>query len=124
MEAKWLASLRLHLRKLDARIEVDNAYIPSLERLHDRHIMDMVLQSPHFTSKDIRLINYCRLYLQVVTVSDITTAEGTGLDPTMLIGTRTRLSSRTKWHHFHQKKPSSNAWKTWRRANRLWATAQ
>jgi hypothetical protein len=73
MEAKWLGLLRLYLRRLDARIEVlDNAYIPSLERLHDRHIMGMVRQSNQFTPKDIRLINYCQLYLQVVTLSDIT----------------------------------------------------
>ena len=112
MEAKWLASLRNYLRTLSARIEVDNTYIPNIERTHDRHIMDMVLHSNQFTPKDIRLINYCRLYLQVVTLSDITTADGIELDSSMLCGTRTRLSSHTKWHHFHQKKPSNNSWKT------------
>jgi len=121
MEAKWLASLRQYLATVSGRIELDHTYIPRLERINDRHIMDLVLQSHRFTPKEIRMINYCRLYLQAVTISDVTTATGRDLDLTMLQGMRSRLSSKTKWHHFNQSKPSTKAWKLWRRANGLWS---
>ena len=123
MEARWLSSVRTYLCTLSCRIEMDKQYIPNIERIHDHHIMDMVIQSQQFIPKDIRLINYCRMYLQAVTLSDITDVTGKNLDNTMLLGTRSRLSSHTKWHHFNQQRPSANAWKTWRRANLLWANA-
>ena len=124
MEAKWLSSVHMYLRKLSCRIELDKTYVPNTQRINDHHIMDLVIQSQMFAPKEVRLLNYCRMYLQVVTLSDITNATGQDLDLTMLNGTCSRLSSQTKWHQFNQKRPSANAWKIWRRANLLWANAQ
>jgi hypothetical protein len=81
--------------------------------------MDIVLQSNVFTPKDIKQINYCRLYLQVVTM-----ATGTELDYAMRTGHRSILSSQTKWHHVHQKRLSAKAWKLWKKVNRLWSNDQ
>jgi hypothetical protein len=46
--------------------------------------MDAVLQSGKFKDKEIRWINYCRLYLQAVTISDLTQANGIYLDEALL----------------------------------------
>ena len=123
MEVKWLASLRNYLHHINGLIELDNDYVPSTERLHDFHLMDKVLRSEQFTAAEIRLINYCRLYLQVVTLSDITNATGDDLDPTLLAGMTNINSSQTKWHHFNQQRPPKKAWALWRSANLIWSEA-
>jgi hypothetical protein len=121
MECKWLASLRSYLCTVSATIELDKEYVPRIERINDQHIMDLILQSNRFTPKEIRLLNYCRMYLQAVTISDIATATGTELDIMMRNGIRSHSSSKTKWHHFNQKRPSVKVWKLWKQANRLWS---
>jgi hypothetical protein len=97
------------------------SYVPKLERVHDYFIMEAILHSGKFKDKEIRWINYCRLYLQAVTISDLTLANGDYLDEALLAGNPTRWSSAIKWHHFTQAKPSQVQWKVWRIANRIWS---
>jgi hypothetical protein len=59
--------------------------------------------------------------IQVLTLSDITLANGTHLDPSMYHGIKSLLSSETRLHKFRQDRPSPVAWNQWRRACRLWA---
>ena len=49
--------------------------------------MDAVLDSPSFKPFEIRMVNYCRLYLRVTTLADITTAKGDAIDSGMYQGT-------------------------------------
>ena len=122
MEVKWLKSLRDYLREIHGSIQLDNDYIPGLERVHDHHIMDAIIQSNQFTPKEIRQLNYCRLYLQAVTISDITTAKGDCLDPYFIQGNISHPSSSvTTWHHVTQERPQQSSWDLWRAANRLWS---
>ena len=122
MEVKWLQSLREYLRYVQGSIQLDNAYIPSLERAHDHHIMDAIIQSNQFTPQEIKQLNHCRLYLQAVTISDITTAKGDYLDQYMIQGNLSHPSSSvTTWHHFTQQCPQQDSWDLWRRANQLWS---
>lgn len=123
MEVQWLNSLRQYLYHINGTIELDNVYVPRTERLHDIHLMDSILRSEQFTAPEIRQLNYCRLYLQVVTLSDITLANGNLLDLTMLHGKVNNKSSQTKWHHFTQKRPPKRAWTLWRNANLIWSQA-
>jgi hypothetical protein len=121
LEAKWLASLRQFLSTVGGTIEVDDPQVPTKERAHDWHIMDAILQSGQFSDQEIRQLNYCRLYLQAVTLSDITNARGTCLDLFMLQGRRHTAMSLTKWHLVNQQRPPARAWTLWRRANGLWS---
>ena len=58
-----------------------------LEREHDYFIMDEVVNSTWFTpAREVKLINLCRLYLQVLTISGITSVEGTHLNRFMKKG--------------------------------------
>jgi hypothetical protein len=124
MEAKWLQSLREYLRHIGGSLQLDSSYIPSLERVHDHHIMDIIIQSAKFTPKEIKTLNYCRMYLQAVTLSDITNAAGNALDMHMLAGNVDNISSSiSTWHHFHQQRPYEEAWELWREANKLWSKA-
>ena len=120
MEALWFASMRTFLQCIDGRIELDNDYILPIQRVHDLFLMDAVLQCKYFTSEEITQINYCRLYLQAITLSDLTKADGKRLDPHMLKGRPSTTSSVTRLHHTNQSRPHEKAWTLWYRANRLW----
>jgi hypothetical protein len=88
----WLRSLRTFLNRIDGSLELDSYFLPPPERHRDVYIMDMVLASDSFTKQEICRINYCRLFLQAVTLSDICLADGVHLDPSMVLG---RLDSST-----------------------------
>jgi hypothetical protein len=62
--------------------------------------MDTVLASHSFTPLQIRRINYCRLYLQVITVSDISDAHGNQLAPELYYGRLNDHQGKTTWHSF------------------------
>jgi hypothetical protein len=121
LESKWLQSLRNFLFSINGSIELDDTSIQPLQRLHNCYLMDSVVASPIFTPKQIRLIHYCRLYLQVLTLSDITLANGLFLDPALYIGNQSLLSSTMRLHRFCQERPSPAAWAQWQRACRPWS---
>ena len=120
-ESKWLRSLRLFLSHCDASLTLDNSHVPELQREGDTHIMDTVLASNRFTSTQICKINYCRLYLQAMTLSDICVADGTRLDSEFFFGRIPPGSAYTTWHSFTQDRPSETSWRLWRKACRLFA---
>ena len=122
LEAKWLTSLRTYLAKIDASFQLDDDGIPPLEREHDCYIMDQCIQSAQFKPAEIRAINYCRLYLGAVTLSDLTNTTGDRLDHAKLHGKISLMSSTTRWMTIYQESPSVAQWRIWRRANKLWST--
>ena len=77
--------------------------------------MDIALASNAFTTSELRLINYCRLYVQAVTVSDITTAQGVALDPILVLGGSGPSCSSTTYCPTNQALPNSTSWKPWLR---------
>ena len=121
LETKWIPAVRSFLQSIRARIELEEDYVPPTQRERDSYLMDYVTKSPKFTDAEVRLINYCRLYLQVTTVSDITLADGINIDVGMMRGMPSLLSSTTKWHHVHQERPSESSWTVWRRALKLFS---
>ena len=95
LESKWLSSLREFLASIDCTLQVDDASIPTLQRHHDTHIMDCILDSKRFTAAEIRRLNYCRLYLQAQTLSDLVDLNGLYLYKTKLDGKPSLLSSKS-----------------------------
>ena len=124
MEVKWIASLRNFLAYIKARLLLHISGVPTIQRQGDSFIMDHVLESHKFSAAEIRKINYCRLYLQAITISDISTATGDALDLCKLVGTMSLQSSRTTWIPINQDRPSEAEWRLWRRANLLWSTPE
>ncbi|KAI2506424.1 hypothetical protein MHU86_8050 [Fragilaria crotonensis] len=121
LESKWLSSLRLFLANIEAKLRLDETYLPALQRLHDFCIMDAVIASGRFTPKEICRINYCRLFLQATTVSDLTSMNGRTLDHNKLSGRHSLLSSFTHGTSIYQERPSESTWKLWSKANTLWS---
>jgi hypothetical protein len=123
LETRWLSSLRQFLSSINGGIQVDDPCIPQIQRQHDQHIMDLILSAKLFSNAEIRKLNYCRLFLQAVTLSDITRADGSTLDHSKLEGSPSLQSSATRWVEINQACPSPREWKLWRKANRIWSEA-
>ena len=76
LESKWICFIRQFLRHINATFDIDEEYIPALQREHDSHIMDHILNSNRFSKSEIKKLNYCRQWLQVHTISNLTLASG------------------------------------------------
>jgi len=62
-------------------------------------------------STEIQQINQCRLHLQVLTLSDISTADGKHILPKILLGQPDR---RSNWNWPRQPSSSARVWNIWR----------
>ena len=80
-ESKYVESIRRYLLSIGATIEVDQKFLPPLQREHDAYFMDLVLASKKYNTTETTYINWCRLHLQVLTVSDMALANGRWIDP-------------------------------------------
>ena len=121
LESKWFQSMRTFLATIEASIEINDFKPPSLQRLHDCVIMDAVQSHGEFTDAEIRRINYCRLFLQAETISDLTTVSGKMLDSSKLKGTWSLQSSYYHGNFIYQERPNEATWALWRRANKIWS---
>jgi hypothetical protein len=121
-ESKWLASLRHFLQMIQGTLRLDTTFVPEIQRVNDTHIMDHVLEQGLFSKREISRINYCRLYLQAVTVRDISLASGTSLAPGIRNGHPTLWSGVTRYLKTNQACPNAATWKIWSRTMDLLAT--
>jgi hypothetical protein len=63
--------------------------------------MDVVLASRLFKPREIKFINYCRLYLQVLSLSDMYNAQGNALAVGITTGTDQYLRvALFCWNHY------------------------
>ena len=70
----WIKHLHKLLVDTNITVEMSNGWYPKIQRSNDRVIMDIVQSSIPVWAWDG--INRCRLYLQALTVADITTSDG------------------------------------------------
>ena len=125
LETAFFPSLRKYLHSTNAALMLEQTHVTPLQRIGDFHLMDKVLQRSRFTEQQIRLINYCRMFLQVHTVADIATAGGTHVDPCFIHGNPSLLSSRSTDLEVHQERPITlEAWRLWKAACKLWCNIQ
>ena len=82
--------------------------------------MDHVITSGEFTNQEITQVNYCRMHLQVTTVSDLCQANGTFIDEAFLEGNLDDSSSSSTWLHVNQPRPSKPIWALWSCALSQW----
>ena len=118
-KSNWISSVRIYLGAIDGTLELKDTFIPQLQRESDRFIMDLVLDFGQFKPHQIRMINYCRLFLRVVTVSDIANATGTAIDKGMYQGKASSRIDNENWNYVHQRRPNKTAWSQWKRFCRL-----
>jgi hypothetical protein len=109
----WFVSLRnfLHTSNMAIAIPPKLLRTPRLLRRGDANLMD-AFRSLNLKTAQIRLLNYCRLFLQVETLAEICTADGSRLLPTAWQGRSLPSSSTLLWPR--QGRP--NSWAVWKQS--------
>jgi hypothetical protein len=74
-----------------------------------------VFANRNFTVKEMKDINRCRLYLQVVYLSDVTDISGHNIEAWAIKGKR-ESSRSSKWEWPIQQRPLTVTWKVWNKA--------
>jgi hypothetical protein len=78
-ESIWLKNIRIFMIEKGIQIKKTVQAHPLL-REKDEYLMQKAIQL-ELDTKEIRFINYCRLYLNVITISDITEPDGIHICP-------------------------------------------
>ena len=110
---QWVPQVRKYLSSINCRIELEQTFIPPLQRVHDSFIMDHALTYTS-SSTELSLINGCRLYLGTVFLSDIASCDGTVITNESYQGIQSTTSSLRDLNPY-QERPSLKAWNSWRR---------
>jgi hypothetical protein len=76
-------SFRGFLNYIQATMPVDNDFVQPPERHGDVHIMEYAITCGHFDKDALHILNCCRLYLHVTTVSELFDATGQHMLPHM-----------------------------------------
>jgi len=71
LEARWLSSLRYGLNKTGTKIQLNQTFVTPPERDGDIYLMEWAIASGSYTDHQLRIINYCRTYIQVTTISEL-----------------------------------------------------
>jgi hypothetical protein len=114
IDSNWLTSVWKHTHQINLTVDVERHWTPSLVRQHDNFLME-IFQSHNFSPIQLRHLNNCRIFLQVLTLSDITSADGKYILPTALKGERTQEQTSTL-HWPRQDSPTELSWDLWRLA--------
>lgn len=72
----WLTVMRNFMGQHQMNLQLTNSWNFFLSRANDAFLMDIFQQSKSYSMLDLKNLNAVRMYLQVATVSDISTAEG------------------------------------------------
>jgi hypothetical protein len=112
MEEGWLLHLQRRLSALNGSIWVENPWTPKLQRVVDVSLMEALSQLDSVKKADLITANNCRMYLRVITLSDITTMDGRAIDKRLIDGF-TRAESTLRWPM--QPIPTDRMWTTFRR---------
>eukprot|EP00957_Ditylum_brightwellii_P091374 6957095-Ditylum_brightwellii.AAC.1 len=112
--------MQKYLAKIEAQLEMIEDFVYPPQWLGDEHIMSKVCLSGQFKGRDIQQINYCRMYLNVTTLSDIVLVDRKTLDPHMYNGERSLLSSQAQQMSINQAYPNEISWRLWQKVMKLW----
>lgn len=58
------------LNTIGGQLELHPTYVPQKARENDSFIMDVIIASTWFDAREVKALNWCRLYLQAVFISD------------------------------------------------------
>lgn len=109
LESKWLGQLRTFLVLIGGKLVLDNPNMIKLQSHRDNFIMDQVLALKHFSTGEIKKINYCRLYLNVTLVSNVAMSCGKRINSEALTGDRKSFRSCLQYLFCKQQKPGPAA---------------
>ena len=100
----WITHLFQLIETCSLTVSYSSFWIPPLLRTNDQFLMDIFLNVTNDITTVFQL-NACRLALQVITIADITTLDGSAILPNILTGNNYRQST-LRW-------PRQKVPKTW-----------
>ena len=109
---KWLPAIWQFLHDHDLWLELEDPFIPKLQREGDGFLMDIVLQQK-YTPTEIQRINACRLFKGVTLISDISTIAGDSIKEDML--TSEVAKTKPKGLMPYQSCPNKGSWNLWKK---------
>jgi hypothetical protein len=111
LESYWLVSFWRFMQRSSLRITLTPQWLPAHTRNGDIALMDHFVSQGYKAHQLIQL-NRCRLYLQVITLTDIVSADGMCIIPDTFIGLPLLdRKSTLKWPS--QQRPSDKDWAVW-----------
>jgi hypothetical protein len=79
INANWITEVWEHLHTYKATVEVDGLWQPEANRDQDMVKMETLIVAGRLMNKELKDINYCRIYLQAFFISDIMNLEGNNI---------------------------------------------
>lgn len=116
VHAPWLECTRQFLRITESKISIPHLRTPVKIRIYNQEVMPLAMQYTSKT-KQLQQINACRLYLQVTTMAEISSQNGTHLIDYAMTGTTdndgrpmlwTISTSKLQWPI--QQRPKKRSW--------------
>jgi hypothetical protein len=126
LEGHYYAHIRRFLAKHSASLEIECVTKSMYERRGDECRMDVVCEPTsakeldrdclrHYTDAEIRQLYYCKCYLKVKQISDLCTADGVFILPSILKGELSIRQCASKIEDIRQERPSEMTWLIWRK---------
>jgi hypothetical protein len=119
--APWLDTLRSFLHRTNSHITTPNLRCPSLLRTNDQSIMNVAI-TLGLTTNQLDQVNRCRIWLQVITLAEITDIDGVEILTCAIHGNSDTNNTPTLWtisqSKFRwplQQKPNRPAWRLWQK---------
>ena len=112
----FFSQLRARMGEYDAHLWIEQAWTPKLQREGDESIMERFVNCPGITKAMLRKANNVRLYLRVITITDLTTPAGDAIANGMLTGSW-QSGSDLEWPH--QECPPKKHWAAFRKCLRM-----
>jgi hypothetical protein len=96
LEHAWLDSTRQFLKHCSANLEIPEIVLPQPKRVNDTCIMDEFLRL-NLAPTTLKRLNFCRLWLKVTLISDISNLQGSTIAATAWQGLKPMPSSPADW---------------------------
>lgn len=87
IESSWLTSIWQWVTRAKFLLIIKRSWTPSIQRIQDIMLMDYFVSS-QYEPNELQALNRCRLYLQVLSLTDIVSADGKHIIQFPLNGTR------------------------------------
>jgi hypothetical protein len=124
LEGHYYVNIRRFLAQNKSSLEIEYIPTPAYERQGDEYIMDVVCSPKtvieldrsklkHYTDAEIRQLYYCKSYLNVQRISDLCTADGIFIPPSISKGERSIRQSASKLGGIRQERPGESTWTIW-----------
>lgn len=119
LEGQWFGHTREFLSTVGGSLRTIYNFVPQPFRVGDKFLMDSIAAVTRFGKKRMRLINYCRLYLRVTFLSELTNSKGDALIPHFWKGDLSSRPAPPFQVYPRQQLPGPKSWSLWRTAIRL-----